>query len=345
MIELRSDTYTLPTPEMLDAMVTAPLGNDVYGEDPTARLLEETAAEILGKEAACLTPSGTMANLAAVMAQAARGEKLLVGNRSDLYLYEAGGVSVCGGVVFEPIATQPDGRLLLSDLEDGLPADPGNPEFAPAALVCLENPHNQCGGRVLPLDHLREVREFADRSGLRVHLDGARIFNAALALGVPAADVAACADTVQVCLSKGLSAPIGSVVAGSAETVARIRTLRKMLGGGMRQAGIVAAAGLYSLRHLTDRLADDHANARRLAEGLAGIDGIEADPESVDTNMVVFRVAPGRLGHPEFLALARKEGLALAELGRGQIRAVTHRGVDGADVERALSIIARVVKV
>ncbi|MGW0737096.1 GntG family PLP-dependent aldolase [Streptomyces sp. NPDC002851] len=343
MIELRSDTFTLPTREMVRAMGEAALGDDVYGEDPTVNALEARAAAALGKEAACFMPSGTMANLASLMAHAPRGSKVLVGDETDIYIYEAGGASVCGGLVYEPVPTQPDGRLLVSDLAKGFPDDPEDPQFALPAVICLENTHNRCGGAILPLDYLREVRDFADERGVPVHMDGARIFNASVGSGVPAAEIARHADSVQFCLSKGLSAPIGSVVVGTEAFIGRVRRLRKMLGGGMRQAGVIAAAGLVALDH-AGRLAEDHRRAALLAKGLAGIDGIEVEPDAVTTNIVMFRVVDGRHTWQTFAEAARREGLAIAELGHGRLRAVLHRGVDDADVDRALAIVRSVLR-
>jgi len=344
MIELRSDTFTLPTPEMISAIGRAPLGDDVYGEDPTVRRLEGLAAGRLGKEAACLVPSGTMANLAAIMAHCPRGAAVLVGDESDIYIYEAGGASVCGGIVYQPLPTQDDGTFLLEDLEAAFPVDPSDPQFAPPGLLCLENTHNRCGGRVLPLDYLEAACGFAAARGLPIHLDGARLFNAAVALGVAAARIAACADSVQFCLSKGLGAPIGSVVAGDAAFIGRVRRVRKMLGGGMRQAGIIAAAGIVALERMVDRLAEDHANARRLAEGLAAIAGVRLDPGVVETNIVMFRVIDDRFTWQSFVTAARRHGLHIGELGHGRIRAVTHCGVAAADIDRALEIIDQVLR-
>lgn len=342
MIELRSDTFTTPTAAMRRAMATALVGDDVYGEDPTVRELEETAADRLGKDAACLVPSGTMANLTAVLAHVPRGGKVIAGAESDLYLYEAGGVSVFGGTVLAPVPNLPDGRLSHKELEAEFPDDPDDPQFALPALLCLENTQNRCGGTVLTLDYLDEVRAFAAARGIPVHLDGARIFNASVAAGVPAATIAAVADTVQFCLSKGLSAPIGSIVAGSAAVVGRIRRLRKMLGGGMRQAGVIAAAGLLGLTEMVDRLAEDHVNARRLAQGLAGIDGIEVSP--VTTNIVLFRVLDERFGPAEFLSELARRDVAMTGFGHGRIRAVTHRGVTAGDVDDALDAVAGVLR-
>jgi threonine aldolase len=341
MIELRSDTFSLPTAEMRKAMNDAVLGDDVYGEDPTVRELEDLAADLLGKSAACLTPSGTMANLTAIMAYAPRGTKTLVGVESDIYLYEAGGAAVCGGVTYEPIPQRPDGGLLASALEGAFPVDPEDPQFALPSLICVENTQNRCGGAVLPRAHLAEVRRIADAHGLPVHLDGARIFNAAAASGVPAADIAGFADSVQFCLSKGLSAPIGSIVVGDPELMQRVRRARKMLGGGMRQAGVIAAAGLVALRNL-DHLHEDHANARRLAEGLGAIDGIRLATD-VQTNIVMFRVTDRRFTWQTFVAAAAARGLTLAELGHGRIRAVTHSGVTSRDIDAAVAIVKQLM--
>ena len=342
MIEMRSDTFSLPTEAMRRAMGEARLGDDVYGEDPTVRALEERAAELTGKQAACLMPSGTMANLAALLTHAPRGSKVLVGDESDIYLYEAGGASVCGGVVYEPVPNQPDGRLLLEDLRAGFPEDAEDPQFALPSLICLENTQNRCGGAVLPPEYLSRVRDFAAARGVPVHLDGARLFNAAVALGLPPGEIARHADSVQFCLSKGLGAPVGSVLAGDEPFVRRARRVRKMLGGGMRQAGVIAAAGLVALEDTT-RLAEDHHNAARLAKGLADCEGIDIDPAVVRTNIVMFKVTDPRFTWQSFVETAALHGLAIAELGHGRLRAVSHLGVGEKDIDEALRIVRRVL--
>ncbi|KMS76228.1 threonine aldolase [Streptomyces viridochromogenes] len=344
MIEMRSDTFTLPTEQMVSAMTQAVLGDDVYGEDPTANRLEELAAKSVGKPAACLMPSGTMANLAALLVHVPRGGKVLVGNESDIYLYEAGGASVCGGVVYEPIPTRPDGTLALDDLAAAFPPDPDDPQFALPGLICVENTHNRMGGRVLSQAYLAELRRFATGHGIPVHMDGARIFNAAVATGVPAEQIAAHADSIQFCLSKGLSAPIGSILAGEADFIEKARRIRKMLGGGMRQAGVFAAAGLVALTSMIDRLAEDHQRAAQLAAGLAEVDGIDVDPGSVTTNIVLFRVTANGLDDDRFLHAIKQRGLVMGEFGHGRIRAVTHRGLSAADVSAAVAIVADVVR-
>ncbi|MEU4833177.1 GntG family PLP-dependent aldolase [Streptosporangium sp. NPDC023615] len=340
MIEMRSDTFTLPTAAMRRAMADAELGDDVYGEDPTVNALEERTAALLGVEAACLMPSGTMANLTSIMTHCPRGSKVLVGAETDVYLYEAFGAAVCGGVGYEPLRNEPDGRIALETLAAGFPEEEGDPQFAPVGLICLENTHNRCGGRFLGLDYLAEVRAFADGHGLPVHLDGARLFNAAVGQGVEPSVIAGYADSVQFCLSKGLGAPIGSMVAGGAAFVRRVRTARKMLGGGMRQAGVIAAAGLIALETY-HRLAEDHEHARILAEGLAELPGLEIEPAHVQTNIVLFRVP----GHEpaELVRTLRGLGLAVGEFGHGRVRAVTHSGVSRKDVDDALNIMRKVV--
>jgi threonine aldolase len=341
-VELRSDTFTLPTPAMREAMATAPLGDDVYGEDPTVRALEERAAAMLGMAAACLMPSGTMANLAALTAHAPRGSRVFVGRESDIYVYEAHGVSVCSGVALDPIDTV-GGILDETQLARAMPEDPDDPQFSPPAVLCVENTANRAGGVPLSPEDLAGALGFARANGLAVHLDGARIFNAAVALGTTAATLAAGADSAQFCLSKGLGAPVGSMVTGSAEFVGRVRRVRKMLGGGMRQAGVLAAAGLVALESMVDRLAEDHANAARLAAGLADVPGVIVEPVPLRTNMVMFHTA--ELPHAQLIAGCAERGVRLAELGHGQLRAVTHHGVREADVDRAVETVAAVLGV
>jgi len=338
MIEMRSDTFSMPTPEMREAMAGAPLGDDVYGEDPTVRHREELAADMLGKQASCFMPSGTMANLSDPMAHAPRGGRAVVGDESDIYVYEAGGASVCGGLVYHPVGTREDGRLVTGELSEALSVDREDPQFALPAVVCLENTHNRRGGAVLPVAYLEEVRDLAAAHDVPVHLDGARVFNAADALGTTVAELCAPVDSVQFCLSKGLSAPIGSMLVGTREFVARARRVRKMLGGGMRQAGIVAAAGVVALNRMPERLAADHANAALFAEGVGAIDGLElAAP--VESNIVLFRVVREGVTWREVVSAAGERGLAIDELGYGRLRGVTYSGVTRDDVERAVEIL------
>jgi threonine aldolase len=342
MIELRSDTFTLPSPAMLQSIVDAPLGDDVYGEDPTVSQLEKLAAEVMGKEAACLFPSGTMANLSAIMAHVPRGATVLVGSESDVYRYEAGGASVCGGIVYRPIPNQPDGQMLLSDLKDALSFDPEDPQFSTPRLICLENTNNLCGGVILPLPYLCEVREFAQQQQLPLHLDGVRIFNAAVSLDIPVLRLLNMWTPFSSVFPKGLSAPIGSVLVGTAEFIRKGRRIRKMLGGGMRQAGVIAAPGILAIKNF-GRLAIDHRHTAQLADGLRRIPGIELDPDIVRTNIVIFRVTDERFTWQTFVSAVGKLGLAIADVGHGRLRAVTHSGVSSQQVEQAIAIVAQVL--
>ncbi len=337
-IDLRSDTVTLPTPAMRRAIAEAPLGDDVYGEDPTINRLEALAAERVGKEAAMLVVSGTMGNLCGILAHCGRGEEAIVGDQSHIYHYEGGGASTLGGVAFHVVATLASGELPLESLAGAI-RDIEDPHEAVTRLICLENTHNRCGGVVLSLEYMRSVHDFAQQHGLRVHLDGARVFNAAVALGVDVREITQHVDSVQFCLSKGLAAPVGSILAGDAAFIARARRIRKLVGGGMRQAGIIAAAGIVALDEMVDRLAEDHANARMLAEGLASFPQIAIDLAAVQSDIVIFKLREGH-GTPEALAHALSErGLLLGGIGRGYLRAVTHYGIDAGDIEEALEVV------
>lgn len=341
-IDLRSDTVTLPPPEMREAIARAELGDDVYGEDPEVNRLESMSAVLLGMEAAVFVPSGTMANLLALLAHCPRGHQVLVGDQSDIWLWEAGGAAALGGLVYHPVPTRPGGELALADLEAAL-MDPDDPQCAPAGLICLEDTHCISGGRALSLRYLESVRAFADRHRLPIHLDGARLFNAAVAQGVAASRIAAYADSAMFALSKGLCAPIGSVVAGRHGFAATVRRLRKMVGGGMRQAGIAASAGVFALERMIGRLAEDHENARLLAAGLVSIPGIDMDPEEPQTNIVIWRLATADLSPGRFVAELATLGVGLGELGRGRLRAVTHLGIGRPEIEEALAAIRSVM--
>jgi threonine aldolase len=337
-IDLRSDTVTLPTPDMRRAIAEAPLGDDVYGEDPTINRLEALAAERVGKAAAMLVTSGTMGNLCAILAHCGRGQEALVGDQSHIYHYEGGGASVLGGVAFHIVPTDVTGELPLEALADAM-RDPEDSHEAITQLICLENTHNRCGGVALATEYMQSVHHFAQERELRVHLDGARLFNAAVASGVEAREIAQHVDTVQFCLSKGLAAPVGSILAGDAAFIGRARRVRKMVGGGMRQAGIIAAAGIVALEQMVDRLAEDHANARLLAEGLASFPQIKIDLGTVQSDIVIFRLHEG-YGTPEAFARAAAErGLLIGGIGRSYIRAVTHYGIDTGDIEETLEIV------
>lgn len=340
MIELRSDTFTLPTAEMLSAIIRAPLGNDGYGEDPTVLELERLAAVRLGKEAACLMPSGTMANLASLLGHCRYAENIvLVGDRSDIYAYEQESVSLCRGLACEAIPTQSDGTLRLSDIQAAF-ARCNRKRGSRVVVLALENPHNLNGGVILPEGYLEEVAAFAHANNVSLHLDGARIFNAAVASNVSPARLAQSADSLQFCLSKGLAAPAGSMALGKAEFIEKVRQIRKMLGGTMRQTGIIAAAGIVALESMVDRLAVDHANARRLAEGLARIPGIEIDLSTVQTNTVIFCISDERFSCESFIASAHERGIQLCEFKFGRVRAMVHHGVTVAQIDEAVAILA-----
>lgn len=331
IIDLRSDTVTLPSPGMRKAIAEAELGDDVFGEDPSVKRLEEMAAEMLGKEAAVLVSSGTRGNLVCALSHCQRGDEVLVGEESHMLWFEVGAAWALGGLGLRPVRNDSRGQLDLAELR--MRIRPANDHFPRTGLICVENTHNRCGGAVLGEEDLAAVREIADRHGLPVHMDGARIFNAAVALGVPVSRLASYADSVTFCLSKGLGAPVGSVVCGSREFVAKARRFRKMLGGGMRQAGIIAAAGIYALENMIDRLAEDHENARIAAEGLAEIPGIELAPPP-QSNLVYFTVEGWDLG-VLVRRLAERGVLCFDEGGR--VRWVTHYGIEREHVLEALS--------
>jgi threonine aldolase len=343
-IDLRSDTVTRPSAEMRRAMLEAEVGDDVLGDDPTVIRLQEHAAELLGKEAGLYFPSGTMCNQAAVRALTRRGDEVFLHAQAHIMFYEQGAASALSNVQLRCFDS-PDGTLDLEKMGEYVHTD-ADVHFAPTRLVCLENTHNHCGGLVLPLAHVRAVRALCDRHDLRMHLDGARLFNAVAASGIPAAEYAAAFDTVSICLSKGLGAPVGSVLVGDAATIALAQRARKIFGGGMRQAGILAAAGLYALEHNVARLADDHRRARRLAERLAALPGLEIDLATVQTNMIFAGTrGTGSAGIPAADLVARLDeaGVLCLDEGPWTVRFVTHLDVDDADIERTAAVVERVL--
>lgn len=340
-IDLRSDTVTQPTQEMRQAMAAAEVGDDVFGDDPTVNRLEAMAAERVGKEAALFVASGTMGNLVALLTHCQRGHEAILGDQSHTFVNEAGGSAALGGIHPRTLKNQPDGTLLLADIEGAIRAE--NLHYPRTRLVCLENTHNSCNGVPLRAEYVRAVGDLAHSRGLALHVDGARIFNAAIALCVDVKELAAPADSIQFCLSKGLGAPVGSLLCGSRELIYEARRNRKLVGGAMRQAGVLAAAGIVSLTKMVERLADDHANARRLMQGIAEIPGLVAEP--VHTNLVYFRLAPEtKLSEAEFVKRLGQRNVRLLSLGPRRFRAVTHCWIDADDIEVALDAMREVMR-
>jgi len=335
-INLRSDTQTLPTDEMYEAMARAPLGDDVMGNDPTVNRLQEIAAARLGKEAGLFVPSGTMGNLVALMAVGGHGDEIIVDPDAHMYYYEGG--AFCSVAGFTPRPVPSDHGVLDPDVVEAAIRPPSDHLPTPKVLA-LENTHNRGGGTVTPLDVHRRLCEVGHAHGLWVHLDGARIFNAAVVLGVDARELARDVDSVMFCVSKGLSAPAGSLVVGPEDFIRGARRARKRLGGAMRQAGVLAAAAIVAIEKMVDRLAEDHANARRLAEGVAAIDGLDVDLAHVQSNMVYVDVSPLGLGTAAFIAVLEPLGLLASGRPPRHVRMVAHRHITAADVDRALAIL------
>jgi threonine aldolase len=340
-IDLRSDTVTLPTPQMRDAMAGAELGDDVFGEDPTVNRLQEIAAAKMGKPAALLVSSGTMGNLVALLTHCGRGDEVIVGDRAHTFLNEVGGMAALGGIHPRTIHNQADGTLALDDIKSAIRGD--NDHWPRTRLISIENTHNACNGFPIPAEYMKSVYDLAKSRGLIVHTDGARIFNAAIALGLEARELAKFTDTISFCLSKGLSAPVGSLLCGSIDFIAAARRQRKMVGGGMRQAGVLAAAGIVALENMVDRLAEDHANARYLAENLADVPGIDLDPAVVKTNIVFFELQNGLTARDLAERVAR-DGVMIMASSEKKIRVVTHYGIERADVDAAIGAIKRALK-
>lgn len=342
-IDLRSDTVTKPTPEMREAMVEAEVGDDVFRDDPTVNRLEAMAAEKLGKEASIFVPSGTMGNLLALLVHCQRGDEVIVGNQSHVYLNEAGGMSALGGIQPCPIPNQKDGTLALDDILASIRTEDVHHPIT--RLICLENTQNICGGVPLTVEYTRRVGEIARGHALALHIDGARIFNAAIAQDADVKELVAPADSVMFCLSKGLAAPIGSMLAGTGKFIARARHLRKMLGGGMRQVGVIAAAGIISLEKMTTRLGEDHVRARKLADGLRRIDGIVVDENSPYTNMVYLNLADSvPLTMRQVAERMRREGVLVDADHPRRLRLVTHYWIDDDAVEKSVEAFAKALR-
>lgn len=340
-VDLRSDTVTLPTPAMREAMYNAELGDDVFGEDPTTNRLEKIAADMMGKEAALLVPSGTMGNLVCSLTHCVRREEVILGDRSHMFLNEAGGMSALGGIHPHIIPNQQDGTMSLKDIESAIRGD--NVHFPRTRLVCLENTHNRCVGTPLSPEYIESVAELAGYHGLFVHLDGSRIFNASVALGVDVRDLTRNVDSLIFCLSKGLSAPVGSIVCGSREFIAEARRTRKVLGGGMRQAGVIAAAGIIALEQMVDRLEEDHRHARSLAEGISSIHGLSIDLPGIQTNIIYFDLDSTLLTADELVIKLGEKGIKLLKTGPSRFRMVTHYGISSKDIDVTLKAIAELM--
>ncbi len=339
-IDLRSDTVTQPTDAMRRAMAQARLGDDVFGEDPTVRQLESLAVKLTGKEAALFVPSGTMANLVSLLTHCERGDEVIMGDQAHIFYYEQGGCAQVGGIHPRTVPNQPDGTLDLEAVRHAIRAD--DVHFPRTRLIALENTHNRCSGTPLSPAYLRAVADLATAHGLKIHVDGARIFNAAAALGTTVKLLAETADSLSFCLSKGLAAPVGSLVCSQADFIDRARRHRKVLGGGMRQAGVLAAAGIVALETMTDRLVEDHRNARHLARGLSALPGIDLAPESFQTNIVYCNFteeAPATA----IVAQLGQHGIKILATGPSQIRAVTHYGISKKDIDRALAAFKEVL--
>ncbi|MCP4689283.1 MAG: low-specificity L-threonine aldolase [Desulfobacterales bacterium] len=339
-VDLRSDTITKPTPAMRRAMADAEVGDDVFGEDPTVNRLEAMAAEMIGKEAALFTPSGSMANLISELSHCGRGDEMILGDQSHIFFYEQGGSAAVGGIHPRTLPNRPDGTISMDAIAAAV--RPDNVHFPRTRLIALENTHNRCNGAPLDAAYMDAVGEKAHALGVKLHVDGARIFNAAAALGVPARRLAEKVDSISFCLSKGLASPVGSMVCGSRDFIVRARRARKILGGGMRQAGVLAAAGIVSLSEMIHRLEEDHDNARRLAEGLAEMKGVRIDPGVVKTNIVFFEITGGdaeKISHA-----LDAEGVRVLPGDPGRMRAVTHYHITSDDIDHALAAMSRVFK-
>jgi threonine aldolase len=341
-IDLRSDTVTLPTDEMRQAIFNAVLGDDVFGEDPTTNRFEKMAAELVGKQAGLLVASGTMANLISVLTHCARGEEVILGDKSHMFLNEVGSMSALGGIHPHIISNQADGTIILDDIKTAIRGD--DIHWPRTRLICLENTHNRCYGAPLTPEYMESVTVLAQKHGVSVHLDGARIFNATVALGVDVREFTKSADSVAFCLSKGLSAPIGSVVCGRSDFITEARRNRKLLGGGMRQTGIIAAAGITALEKMIDRLKEDHKNAQRLAEGIANVTGLSIDVARIKTNIVYFDLTNEKLIPDDLLTRFEKRGIKILRTGPRRFRMVTHYGIRPEHIETTITAVQEVMR-
>ena len=341
IIDLRSDTLTLPSDEMRKAIANAELGDDVFQEDPTINQLESKSAELFGKEAAIFVPSGTMGNLASILAHCDRGTEIILGDKSHTFLYEGGGISAFGGIHSRQLSNQDDGTLDVEKIKSAIRTE--NDHFPKTSAISLENTHNMCFGTPLSVEYINSVARIAKENGLKLHIDGARIFNAAVALNVTVRDLVENADSVTFCLSKGLAAPVGSIVCGGGKFIYQVRRNRKALGGGMRQAGILAAAGLLSLNLAETQLAEDHKNARLLAKGISQINGLTIDLNKVQTNIIYFGLNSPKLTGSQLVSKMENRGIKFFETNPNNFRLVTHYGITKEDVETTLHILTELM--
>ena len=341
-IDLRSDTLTQPTKNMRKAMTEAEVGDDVFGEDPTVNRLEKIAADRMGKESAVFVPSGTMGNLISMLSHCNRGDEIILGDQSHIFLNEVGGIAALGGIHPHIIPNEPDGTLNLDTVEKKI--RPSDLHYPPTRLIALENTHNYCMGSPIGPEYIQQASDLAKRYGLQIHVDGARIFNAAVALEIDVKDLVREVDSVMFCLSKGLSAPVGSLVCGNKKFINRARKWRKMVGGGMRQSGHLAAAGIIALNDLVDELKKDHFNAQVLAKGLARLNGIALDPELVKTNIIFFNLKHPTLNPDTFLEKLETQGIKMLAIEPGVFRAVLHREISESQIERVICVSEEITK-
>jgi len=339
IIDLRSDTVTLPSSDMRQAIFEAQLGDDVFEEDASVNLLEKKAAELSGKDAALLVPSGTMANLISFLVHCPRGTEALLGDKSHTFIYEAGGISAFGGIHSHQLKNNPDGLINLGDIKEAIRED--NVHFPQTSLISLENTHNKCFGAPISKEYIQEVVQIAHENNLKTHIDGARIFNATVVLNTTLSNLVEGVDSITFCLSKGLSCPVGSIVCGSKDFIYHARRIRKALGGGMRQAGIIAAAGLTALENTDYQIQEDHQNAQLLAEGLSSINNISIDLNKVKTNIVYFKLSSDIMTSKEFLKTMEDAGILFFESLSNQYRLVTHYGISTKDIHNAIEIFKK----
>ena len=343
MIDLRSDTVTLPTNEMKKFIINSPLGDDVYGEDPSVNLLQKKIAKIFNKEAALFVPSGTMANLISVLTHCNRGDEVILGDKSHIFYYEAGGISAFGGVHSHQLKNYDDGTIKINDIENSI-RDIGNDHFPKTKLICLENTHNACYGSAIDTDYFKDVKEVANDNNLSIHLDGARIFNAAIKLNKSVDELTKDCDSISCCLSKGLSAPVGSVILGTKNFILKAKHMRKALGGGMRQAGLIASAGIFSLDNMINRIENDHENAKILAKQLSHIKNIEINTNQVHTNIIFIYNRHQIISNTKLLSTLEKNNIKIDYKGNSKFRLVTHSGFKESDIVSVVNVFKEILK-